>query len=113
MLRFNAAYGNPGCPEGEWPECPEFGTAFFPHPNDCGWFFYCINGVAYCNECIGGLHWNVELETCELPHLAGCHKDPCWGPAMAANCVWTGSDFDYCEYVCGGKTWTHTKMRDK
>ena len=77
------------CPPGEVPKCPfpdksNPRSYFFPHPNDCHWFFYCDFGVAYCKECPAGLHWNVELETCDYPWAAGCcneasfvEKDSC------------------------------------
>jgi len=65
------------CPPGPVPECPfpdlEF-FVFFPHPNDCHWYFYCSNGVAYCHECRADLHWNVEIETCDFPYRAGCNE---------------------------------------
>ena len=67
------------CPPGEVPKCPfpskldvPFIVIFFPHPNDCHWFFHCSDGVAYCLECPADLHWNIELETCDYPHHAGC-----------------------------------------
>ena len=67
------------CPDGEVPKCPfpdgEYST-FFPHPNDCSWFFHCSNGEAYCKVCPPGLHWNVELETCDYPCDAGCISKP-------------------------------------
>ena len=55
------------CPEGEWPICPCRGTHFFPHPNDPHWFFICVDGAAFCEECPADLHWNVEFETCDYP----------------------------------------------
>ena len=65
------------CPPGELPKCPfpdkEF-TTFFPHPNDCHWFFHCSMGVAFCSECPAGLHWNAKLETCDFPFRAGCQE---------------------------------------
>ena len=72
------------CPDGPIPECPPIwsgasdmtGTfsAFFPHPNDCHWFFHCLNGVPYCIGCPADLHWNSELETCDYPNNAGCES---------------------------------------
>jgi len=63
------------CPAGELPKCPfpdgPYST-FFPHPNDCRWFFHCSNGVAFCKVCPADLHWNVALETCDFPFRAGC-----------------------------------------
>jgi hypothetical protein len=57
------------------PVCPfrdsEF-SSFFPHPDDCHWFFHCSNEVAYCKKCPADLHWNVELETCDYAYRAGC-----------------------------------------
>ena len=66
------------CPPGEVPLCPfpdGMYSTFFPHPNDCHWFFHCSNGVPYCKECPAGLHWNVWLETCDYPFNAGCDKE--------------------------------------
>ncbi|XP_069691017.1 peritrophin-1-like [Periplaneta americana] len=63
------------CPAGPIPACPYPDPAlsvFFPHPNDCNWFFHCSNGVAYCKQCPANLHWNVELNTCDYPYRAGC-----------------------------------------
>ena len=69
----------PFCPPGEVPKCPfekDDGFAvFFPHPNDCHFFFHCSDGVAYCKECPADLHWNVELETCDYPYRAGCQEE--------------------------------------
>jgi hypothetical protein len=54
-------------------DCPINGPdVFFPHPSDCHWLFHCINGEAYCKECPGDLHWNVEIETSDYPYNAGC-----------------------------------------
>ncbi|MCL2562138.1 MAG: carbohydrate-binding module family 14 protein [Rikenellaceae bacterium] len=63
-----------GCPPGPVPECPDDSVFehFFPHPTDCCWFFYCMHGVAFCVKCPADLHWNVQLETCDFPSLAGC-----------------------------------------
>ena len=67
------------CPPGKVPDnCPfpdGVNSTFFPHPNDCHWFFHCSNGVAYCKECPADLHWNVELETCDYAYRAGCKAE--------------------------------------
>jgi hypothetical protein len=47
-------------------------SVFFPHPDNCGWFFHCSNGVAYCKRCPANHHWNVELQTCDNAYRAGC-----------------------------------------
>ena len=60
------------CPPGEVPLCPLFSSIFHPHPNDCHWFFHCLEGVAYCKECPAELHWNADLWTCDYPYRAGC-----------------------------------------
>ncbi|MCL2692931.1 MAG: chitin binding domain-containing protein [Rikenellaceae bacterium] len=73
MKSVDVAYGDPGCPEGPFPDCTS-GVSFFPHPTDCHWFFHCQNGVAYCHKCPADLHWNVTLDTCDFPHQAGCNK---------------------------------------
>ena len=67
------------CPPGEVPQCPfpdpEY-SVFFPHPNDCGWFFHCSNGVAFCKPCPGDLLFNVDLETCDYEPgiLSSCSR---------------------------------------
>jgi hypothetical protein len=67
------------CPGGMVPTCPFPDLAysvFFPHPNDCHYFFHCSNGVAYCKKCPAGLHWNTVLDTCDYPYSAGCISKP-------------------------------------
>jgi len=71
-IYMNAYSNDPGCPEGPIPDCPPYGTAFFPHPGDCSWFFHCVDGVAYCKQCPADLHWNKMLDTCDFPYRAGC-----------------------------------------
>ena len=75
VLYLRAQSSSTNCPPGQPPMCPfpdcEF-SVFYPHPNDCHYFFYCSNGVAYCKECPADLHWSVELETCDYPFRAGC-----------------------------------------
>ena len=66
------------CPEGPIPQCPfpdPNYSVFFPHPNDCHWYFHCSNGVAYCRPCPDGLHWNTELDVCDWPFRSGCIHD--------------------------------------
>jgi hypothetical protein len=66
------------CPPGVVPTCPfpdPVFTVFFPHPNDCEFFFRCENGVAYCEKCPAGLHWNTVFDTCDYPETAGCDKE--------------------------------------
>jgi len=57
------------CPDATPPQCPypdpEY-AVFFPHPNDCHWFFVCENGVAYCKPCPADLCWNNEIEACDF-----------------------------------------------
>ena len=80
------------CPDGEVPQCPfpdDPLFTFFPHPNDCHWFFQCSNGVAYCKECPADLHWNIALETCDYPDRAECGKNKkvaCWNDYVAGIC---------------------------
>ena len=76
IIHIKAQMNNPGpCPPGEVPNCPSIDYVFFPHPEDCGWFFRCMDGVAYCMQCPADLHWNTELETCDYPDSAGCDED--------------------------------------
>jgi hypothetical protein len=64
------------CPDGPIPECPfpdGNDSVYYPHPNDCHWFFQCSNGEAYCKVCPADLHWNTVLNVCDWPHDAGCN----------------------------------------
>ncbi|KAJ9594810.1 hypothetical protein L9F63_013891 [Diploptera punctata] len=82
LVNLDLGYGDTAdeCPAGPVPGgCPvpdlEFST-FFPHPNDCHWFFHCSNGVPYCKECAANLHWNQDLETCDYPGNVNCDAVP-------------------------------------
>ena len=86
VVHIKAQYNAPSmCPPGQLPECPwpdpDY-SVFFPHPNECEWFFHCSNGVPYCIQCPDGKHWNIERERCEAPEIAGClvlpPKKKCW-----------------------------------
>lgn len=66
------------CPDGPVPTCPlhdDGFTVFFPHPNDCHFFFQCIGGVAYCKKCPAGLQWNTILDACDYPYNVICGEN--------------------------------------
>lgn len=42
-----------------------------PHPQ-CDHFYLCSNGNAYVGTCMGGNHWNIEQNRCDLPNVAQC-----------------------------------------
>ena len=90
MIYMRANSWGGSCPPGVIPECPfpdsEF-SVFFPHPEDCEWFFHCRNGVAYCMKCPPGLHWNKDLDTCDFPYRAKC-ADRCVPSSVLDVCIY-------------------------
>lgn len=58
------------CPVEENPKFP----THLPYPNDCTRFFKCKVGEAFPLKCPMGLHWSVELNRCDWPHVAKCVK---------------------------------------
>lgn len=42
-----------------------------PHPQ-CDHFYLCSNGNAYESTCMGGYHWSIENNRCDLPSAAQC-----------------------------------------
>ena len=71
MMMFSSYYGglegNP-CP----PPGNDYYTVLVPVPGDCSSFYACSNGVPVLQHCPDGLHFNDELDTCEVPRDAGC-----------------------------------------
>lgn len=47
-------------------------TTHLAHPNDCGRFLKCNNGLAFEISCPAGQHWNALGEFCDNPLTAGC-----------------------------------------
>ncbi len=46
------------------------GDGHYPDPADLGKFYHCSNGIAYHKDCPADLHWSVEFDRCEWPHIA-------------------------------------------
>lgn len=50
------------------PQCPPSETGFFPFPNSCTKFIFCLNGdLRSKHECQDGWHFNPVEEICDLP----------------------------------------------
>ncbi|GFR29810.1 obst-E [Trichonephila clavata] len=54
-------------------------NGFFPHEDYCDYYYECVDGVAYLQECPNGLAFSGPgrglLEKCDYPHRVGC-PDP-------------------------------------
>jgi hypothetical protein len=121
------------CPEGHVPVCPfpdPSSPVFFPHPNNCQWFFHCSDGVAYCKKCPADLYWNVDLNTCDYEYyidhpcdMNGNEPDPEEpGSWNYDKCLRSGGSFnstygvstvlilDYCPIT---KSWTKIVIETK
>ena len=94
VLYLRAQESGEPCPSGETPQCPfpDPGySVFFPHPEDCHWFFHCQNGVAYCHECPGDLLWNTEIDACDYAYRVDCfdkNKDKNLTPRCLCETRW-------------------------
>ncbi|XP_065574088.1 uncharacterized protein LOC136036058 isoform X4 [Artemia franciscana] len=52
-------------------DCPEeFG--YYPHETDCTQYYVCVFGSALQENCLGGLVYSRELQTCDWPRNADC-----------------------------------------
>lgn len=112
-MEANIPAHDPGCPPGDTPTCPGLELTFFPHPKSCSWYFQCINGVAYCKECPVGLHWNVNLDSCDYPDRAQCDKDGGFPfREFENNCTY--SPDNYCVVINNwGQVWANSNYRNK
>lgn len=50
----------------------ECNGSFLAHPYDCNKFYMCSSGQPYLMTCPVGLHWNVQLNTCDWEASANC-----------------------------------------
>ncbi|XP_055620282.1 probable endochitinase [Toxorhynchites rutilus septentrionalis] len=55
-------------------ECPSRGSAFFPHPKICEFYFSCDQGKMTLQRCPFYYQWDTSKETCVMKHLARCDK---------------------------------------
>ncbi|KAM3955621.1 uncharacterized protein ACR2FA_010455, partial [Aphomia sociella] len=69
------------CEDGFLPNgCPaDFDVHHLLPHEDCGKFYYCVFGEKVERDCPAGLHFNVELQVCDWPNVAGCEapSNPC------------------------------------
>lgn len=54
------------------PICPSRGLKFFPHPRQCDYFIYCLNGHSSVQQCPFYHHWDVDSQSCKWRNLARC-----------------------------------------
>lgn len=58
------------------PRCPAHGKDLIPHPSECDYFYYCINGYVSLQQCPFYHHWDVETQSCQWKNRAKCISDP-------------------------------------
>lgn len=66
---------NPEIENDQKLSCPEvdgWESVFILHPNDCGKYYECSNGVAIEMSCPKGLHFNTKKNVCDFPRNASC-----------------------------------------
>ena len=56
------------CPEDDDPNRP----THLPHPEDCGKFYKCWDGVPVEMDCPAGFYWNQVLIYCDFPNNVPC-----------------------------------------
>ncbi|XP_033150647.1 uncharacterized protein LOC108598240 [Drosophila busckii] len=81
QLHFNAHTGQ--CDYPEKAHCPlnQLGahkclpqmTDFFPHPDKCSYFYYCIKGFLTLQQCPFYYGWDIEKRSCVQLSLAQCY----------------------------------------
>lgn len=54
--------------------CPKDSSQLLPH-QDCGRFYICFGETKLVRECPSGLHFNAELELCDLPQNVKCNMN--------------------------------------
>lgn len=62
------------CISAEEPfKCPEqFG--YYRDGKDCSKYYVCVFGDSHHEKCTGGLHFSLELQTCDWPRNVNCLK---------------------------------------
>lgn len=54
------------------PDCPEEGISYLADDENCSIYYECVDGNKYQFTCPAGLHFNLELNTCDYPNHANC-----------------------------------------
>ncbi|XP_059216740.1 protein obstructor-E [Stomoxys calcitrans] len=84
-LHFNTATGKCDFPENakcklanqapsEFNKCLPHMSEFFPHPNKCNYFYYCIKGYQTLQQCPFYYGWDIERRTCVHMSQAKCYN---------------------------------------
>ncbi|KAM8708362.1 hypothetical protein ACLKA7_015351 [Drosophila subpalustris] len=80
QLHFNAQTGQCDYPENAQCElarptihkCLPHMTDFFPHPDKCSYFYYCIKGYMTLQQCPFHYGWDIERRSCVHLNAAKC-----------------------------------------
>ncbi|KAM7355799.1 uncharacterized protein ACRADG_001749 [Cochliomyia hominivorax] len=56
-------------------KCLPHVTDFFPHPQKCNYFFYCIKGYQTLQQCPFYYGWDIERRTCVHMAHAKCYQN--------------------------------------
>jgi len=48
-------------------------TEFFPHPDNCNYFYYCIKGFLTLQQCPFYYGWDIERRSCVQIGVAKCY----------------------------------------
>ncbi|XP_043071310.1 peritrophin-1 isoform X2 [Drosophila grimshawi] len=81
QLHFNGLTGqcdypeNVHCPldEPSAHKCLPHITDFFPHPDKCSYFYYCIKGFLTLQQCPFYYGWDIERRSCVQLNVAKCY----------------------------------------
>ncbi|KAH8371698.1 hypothetical protein KR093_008560, partial [Drosophila rubida] len=64
----------PSCPHSDDPsQCLPHMTDFFPHPDKCSYFYYCIKGFLTLQQCPFFYGWDIERRSCVHLNAAKCY----------------------------------------
>nr|XP_050863124.1 uncharacterized protein LOC127069747 isoform X2 [Vespula vulgaris] len=72
---LNTAISESSTPGSIPDHCPSHDTGdvvHLPHETDCTLFYKCVEGEKVIQQCPGGLHFNANLQICDLPEHANC-----------------------------------------
>ncbi|TDG42830.1 hypothetical protein AWZ03_010739 [Drosophila navojoa] len=81
QLHFNAKTGQCDLPENAHCALDQFATHkclphmtdFFPHPDKCSYFYYCIKGFLTLQQCPFYYGWDIERRSCVQLNVAKCY----------------------------------------
>ncbi|EDX15732.1 GD17570 [Drosophila simulans] len=54
-------------------KCLPHMTEFFPHPDNCNYFYYCIKGFLTLQQCPFYYGWDIERRSCVQIGVAKCY----------------------------------------